>query len=497
MYRHSHARTVFSLFAAFLLVSPACAAPFEITDQSGTVFVGELTQLDAQQIVLEQAGKSQTFSLENLTRIRNLAQNPLYNPLQTPLFGKSDSPAQNASPDRRPGRAEQRDNTEKWDKYAEPVTVVDFTDGSRLVVTAFQFQGRSATCNLLDKKELTLPVDRILAVRFGVQRVADAVTPPEDWRRLAIPSREEAGDRIVVGQPDSLDFYEGVLVEGGPDTISFIMDGETLPVPQRKVFGLVFSTKESGSVQPSTYGGVMSLFDGGQVQLAALTGHSEENSAGYFVWTSAAGVTGMAALDAVETIDFRRKHAVFLAELTPIRTEQFFLFAAAQADNQPFSAMARTFRVHRLPGIERERSAVPWSGFSIQDTRQAALPDWPVPGLAGVKLDGTVYDTGMLLPAGMVLEYALTEPFATLQGTVGIDDRLRPNGAARLVIDGDARRLGEVFLRGDEPAQRLEIPLSGDVRALRLAVEFESGISMPGVIALGEMKLLRRGRAGK
>ncbi len=122
------------------------------------------------------------------------------------------------------------------------------------------------------------------------------------------------------------------------------------------------------------------------------------------------------------------------------------------------------------------------------------MAEQALPGFEGVRLDGNDSASGMLIPAHTVLEYLLEEPFSTIRGLVGIDDRLRPSAAARFTIQVEDQMLGEFLLRGDEPAQSFELALPEaaqpqSARRLRLIVDFVPNRGFPASIGLVNVTL--------
>lgn len=115
----------------------------------------------------------------------------------------------------------------------------------------------------------------------------------------------------------------------------------------------------------------------------------------------------------------------------------------------------------------------------------------PLPGLDGVQLDGVVYQSGLSVPAGTVLEYKLTDNFASLRGIAGIDDRLRPQGNVRLILQADNVLLCDWALRGYEPTKQIRFDLPKDTKTLRITVQDISGIANPFAVSIGNLKLIK------
>ncbi len=466
-----------SLFAVTFLLSASSifAAPFEITDVDGKIVIGRLDMLNDAVLITG----SLALPLENVVQIRNDAKNPFRTEnLSDPPAGKNSIAS----------ILKKQDKTQVGvSKFPDSVAVIDLVDGSRLIATAFNAKGKEASCRLLSGNDLSIPLEKIVAVRLDAKNVTEAKTPPDDWQRIS--TMEKNSDRIIVGLPGTLDFYDGVLAEVGRDAVSFVIDGETLPVPRRKVFGLLFRAEKQVPTSKSYGGGVLTFFDGSRLQLENVTA----DNAGTFFWTTRSGITGTVAFEMVEAIDFSRKNAVSLAELKPIRVDQSLLFSDNHTPGSEKSAFSKTvhaFRANKMLGKNPDAPAI--SGFRLpQNTREKNLPEKPLPGLDGIKSDNHISETGLLIPARTVLEYALDEPFSKLRGTVGFDDRVRPGAAARLLIEADRQLLCDISLQGDEPAKWLDLNLPDKANLLRIKVDYAGGATMPASLGLIDFKLIR------
>ena len=85
--------------------------------------------------------------------------------------------------------------------------------------------------------ELAIPRDTVRALRLQELK-------PE-WRAewAAFLERENARDILVVLKRDGagLDFLSGVVAHVGAEEVQFLLDGDEIPVPRARVFGVVFS----------------------------------------------------------------------------------------------------------------------------------------------------------------------------------------------------------------------------------------------------------------
>lgn len=205
-------------FFIFFLSFPVFAdnTSFEAVDVDGGSVRGQMVALDTQHLTLLTAdsGSEEQVAVSRLDTLRNLNVNRYSDGTNYP----------------RPATA----------KTAFPpnALAIDGVDGSRFVATSLNAKGTTAQARFLDGKELILPIAAIDSIRFDIKNLAELDAMPEDWRAMTSKSGHQ-GDRLVVGQPGALDGYDGIVLEIQPETILFSVDGETLPVPRRRVFGLV------------------------------------------------------------------------------------------------------------------------------------------------------------------------------------------------------------------------------------------------------------------
>lgn len=453
---------------------PASAQVFELTDIDGKTRAASDCSLQAESLTFEFGAEPQELPRTHLVKLRSSGPNPWASPSSSQL-----PPRPGKHPD-------------------EGLYVLDLVDGSRLVAYRFLTQGKTATCQLSDLSETEMPLDRILAVRFVVRGREEIASPPKDWLRLAA-SVDAKGDRLVVGQPDSLDVYPGIVLEVGVQSVSFSVDGETLPVPRRRVFGLLLHHPDSGKAAtalPPTVA-ALTLWDGSRLLLRRLEQDAEKSLA----WTTLGGLSGRTRWTDLEEIVFAGDNAVYLADWTPLRLEQKLLFdrspaGAASKDDSP-ADLLRSFREGRIRS--KTGTADPAAGHSRFDllatippaAKQRTPPTRPLPDFKASLLDGVSRERSLVLPVGTEVEYALPENFASLRGTAGFDDRVRPYGRARLVIQADRQLLGDLLLDGGEPAREIDFAIPGGARKLTISVDFVPETLDTTPLTLGGLKLVK------
>jgi hypothetical protein len=435
---------VFSLWLILLAVSVCTSAAetfFEVVDDEENSFFGTIAALDRTQIEVNVQGTNQTIPLTKLVKIRNLASSPYEGtpPPVSPQKGgwhiPTPSPSGRNVSDRRLADdiIRRLQSNEKITKKVFPGSVValEIKDGSRLTASSFTVTKEQGVCRLLEQEsDLSLPLEQIAAVRLAVHGVSDVINPPADWLGLAVPNTE--GDRLVVGNSGTFDVYTGILGNITAETLSFMVDGEVLPIPRRRVFGFVLH----GEAAPPAGAplATLTLWSGTRGRISDIQLHEDT-----LTWQTATGLTVSVPLDSVNEIDFGEKGIAYLIDFEQVRKE----FAL------PFAAEIKP---------EQLRLLQTFYGNRTQASRE-------------VVLDGVVYGRGITLLGAATLEYRLPKPFAALRAVIGVEDQFRPYASARLQILADSQSLGTWDIRGDAPAQRISLNLPQNCKLITIITE--------------------------
>jgi len=447
----------------FALLSSAWAAEpyFEIIDNEENSIVGTITALDQTRIVVSVGGVSHTIPLEKLVKIRNVLPNP-YGGIPAPATGSQNLRQRVPSAPARRGTNEQRviaslvkemqANEQAARKtFPQSVITLELNDGSRLTATAFTAQKDQGVFRLVDHpNDFSLPLKTLSAVRFSVRSLSEVVNPPADWQRLAVPNT--AGDRLVVGTPDSFDVYTGILHEVSTETVSFAVDGEVLPVPRRKVFGLVFHHEPAAIDEPPF--GTLTLWTGTKGMISAIRLNENELS-----WQTPTGLTATCPLGMVDEIDFAEKGIASLLDCELVRSD-FSL---------PFASDIKPPQLNFLQTFYESRTT-----NSFPETT----------------LDGVVYGRSITLRGKTSLEYLLPRPFIALKAVVGIEDQFRPHVSATFQIVANSQVLGTWELRGDSPSERIQVNLPQNCRTITFIVEPTPHTGLPAVLTIADPKLV-------
>lgn len=289
---------------------------------------------------------------------------------------------------------------------------VEMVDATHVLGDDFVWDGNSATV-LRGAARIDLPIARVRRVEFG------AADRPA-W--LGALPESPADDLVVVARDDGHEIVECAITAVAPDTITVILDGETIPVRRAKVRGLVWSRPRSAA------NGARVTFVGGTLAAAALV------TAGDLLVIDD-GVRLPVAL--LEAIDFAAGRSVALCDLRPDRvtTEPFVGELARVEGVASFFAMRSV--APPAPGAE---VAV---GERAIEVRPRTVATWQVP--------------------------AASRRFHAL---VVRGAGARPQAAVRVAIRGDDRPAREVVVDATNPkGAAVEVDVAGAER-LELVVDF-------------------------
>jgi hypothetical protein len=221
------------------------------------------------------------------------------------------------------------------DAGAGPVRLA-LTDGTVLGGDEFSWQGTTATL-ATSVGSIELPLGRVKSVEWRADGRAEWIgSVPEGT----------ASDLVVVGKPDGFEFVECAISAIGPDTVTVVLDEETIPVKRSKVIGLRWLRSDAGAAL-------------GRTVIDVVGGSLRANSV---AWTDAGLV-----LDAA---DAERKTILSATALVGVdfaagRTTRLVAVAPEQLDVEPFfgalgsiEGLSRSFAPRPVPAVDRAKAAL-------------------------------------------------------------------------------------------------------------------------------------------
>ncbi|MDR1479030.1 MAG: NPCBM/NEW2 domain-containing protein [Planctomycetaceae bacterium] len=382
--------------------------------------------------------------------------------------------------------------------------------------------------------EVVFPFDQIYSVRFAVKSFSDIFEPPAEWLKY-VSETGTSGDRLVISKSGTFDSYSGIVADVTRESVIFSIDGEKLPIQRSKIYGMILHSPDREQVKrKAVSNGQITLWSGTQLMLDSFVlnlvanepvakntnGNNDENnetdksdtadidnsgklSDGKISWKALAGFSGTSLLSETDSIVFSRGNSLYFADILPVIRERLFPFewsdTASKSDNSAAISKFKLFQASRFGVGDKNSSkakvdpslelAVPSSRGTKQSSNQA------LPALEGVVLDGVLYRRGLMLPPKTRLEYVVSDgeqAYSAIRGFAGVDDRLKPNGRAKLTIEVDGKLICSLELRGTDKVKplRYELPKTQN-KKISITVDFADNTTEPIPIGIGDLKLIK------
>jgi len=327
----------------------------------------------------------------------------------------------------------------------QPRVWVDLVDGSSLLAADYAAAEGRARITAFDGQLLDLATDDVAAVRFQPQD--DAVAA--EWARL-LDARHDT-DLLVIRTDGAVDYHHGVIGEVTEALVRFALEGDLLPVKRSKVHGLIYH-RPAGREFSEAACRVLDV-DGSRWVAGSI-----ELDGGSLRWTTLSGLVLARPLSAIARVDFSQGKVVYLSDLEPESVEWTPFFGS----DARLEAMSRFFGPREDQGL-----------------RSGPL-----------ELEGKQYQKGLALHSRTSIVYRLPGDFRRFKAIVGIDDRVRPRGTARLLIHGDQRVLLETTIAGTNPPMSIDLDLTG-VRRLGILVDFGDDLDVADHVDLCEARVVK------
>jgi hypothetical protein len=277
--------------------------------------------------------------------------------------------------------------------------------------------------------------------------------------------RESEKDLLVVAKRDGtgLDFLAGVVTSIGAEKIEFLLDGENVPVPSTRVYGVVFAKAAAeGSEQAGTKSTIRVTSVSGDFLAAKSVSLENEKLQIESAW----GQSLTVPLEQIQKIDLSGGRVQFLSDLEPLE--------------------------ERFDGVDLEGDLL--SGLTDKEQQKLLFGprrDTTMERHSKIRLRGREYSRGLCIHSRTEISWALDQQYSSLDCIAGIDDEVAFNGLYKvgLKISGDDRVLFEqIIATTDEPIS-LHLPVDG-VSTLTILVDFGDKDSTCDWLDLADARLI-------
>ena len=313
--------------------------------------------------------------------------------------------------------------------------------------------------------EIRVPVDAVQSLRI---KAADAVLDSQ-WDTMR--SRQTEKDLLVVTKRDGsgLDFLAGVVSSVQSDKVEFLLDGETVPVPIARVYGVVFGQGVQGSGKTAASKVRVTLRSGD-----VLTGDRWTMSGERFELRTSWGASISGDVAGLQRVDLSAGRLTWLSDLPVLRED----FTGVDPEGSLLAGLASPEEQLLLFGPRR---------------------DVAIQGRTKLKLRGKEYSKGLCIHSRTEVAWALDQKYESLEMQVGIDDEVawQDGGqhSVRLIVRGDDGVLLERMIAGKDEPMSVSLPLTG-VSTLTVVVDFGDEDSICDWLDLADARLrIRQGAA--
>lgn len=358
------------------------------------------------------------------------------------------------------------------EQTSQPTPAADSEQGQLLLANGARLSARLEELSAQNAAATTtigpvqLPRVQLRAVRLSPEN--------RDWddQWQSFLKRDNDEDLLILKKRDGsgLDFYGGAISGMSGDKIDFVLDGDAVPVPRQRVYGLIFTD----TAVPAVPAVRITLSDQSTLTAAALSADAESLK----IRTSW-GEEIPAAWSSIRSIDFSSGRFHYLSDLDPVKEtyngihpRESVLEDLLQDDEELRNAAMRLWKLHR-----------------------DQLPMGPL-GPLPLTLRGRVYRKGVWLFPSCRIDYALDGRYSQFQALAGVDDEVAWNcsdgketSKVRLTVLSDGDEVWNQLIDAPADPVRIGLDVTG-VRTLSLVVDFGDEDNACDFLDLADARLL-------
>lgn len=335
---------------------------------------------------------------------------------------------------------------------------VSLRGGSEFSGSGASKTARDVTLLHSELGELRMPAAAVQSIRIKSDDAAMRV----QWETLRLRQTEK--DLLVVTRRDGagLDFLTGIISTVSAEKVEFLLDGETVPVPAARVYGVVFgeAATEAGK---TTAAKVKMLTKTGDL----LAGEKLTATGGKFEIVMSWGKSISGDVNLLQRVDLSAGRLTYLSDLPALRE----VFSGVDPEGSVLSGLASAEEQALLFGPRR---------------------DMAIQGRTRLRMRGKEYTKGLCVHSRTEIAWALDQKYESLDAIVGIDDEVafQDGGthAVRLIIQGDDKVLVDRLVSGKEQPQPLSLPLAG-VSTMTVIVDYGDADSICDWLDFGDARL--------
>lgn len=330
-----------------------------------------------------------------------------------------------------------------------PLLFVQLTDDSVLTGKSVQMNEKMLTANE-GAQSWEAKVDTVRAIRW---QTAGEKTD-EQWNEIL--SKAASEDLLVIRRDAGLDYLRGVVDWINSETVQFQYSGNSIPVPLKRVAGVILARKEVDRPLPRLQ---MTTTDGGRWMLKAI-----ELKGAEVLLTTMAGVERKIPIDGVDSISYPQLGAVFLTDLEP-----------TQVKHQPYfdSKLNETLAALQTPRYDQS-----YSGDALRVSAKKSATGW------------RQFRRGLAVQSRTEMTYRLAGKYQRFMATAGVGPDSPSQTDIQLKLFSDDREVYSTQLKSADEPMEIDIDVSSTAR-LKLLVDYGENIHVGDRIHLGDARLIK------
>ncbi|MEX2287104.1 MAG: NPCBM/NEW2 domain-containing protein [Planctomycetaceae bacterium] len=316
-------------------------------------------------------------------------------------------------------------------------SIVQMTDGSRLTCKEVAASSRKVSLVGAHLGSFEVAPTAVTSIQFvpADDRIAG------EWQKLL--ARTLKRDLLVIRKGDVLDFQDGIVGDIDGKVVKFLLEGEELPIPREKVFGVIYARRQPSRAKPVC---------------RVTLGRSDELFVGEFAWD---GKTAQAklldgsrvelSLNSLRSLDFSLGKVLYLSQIEP-----------------------------------REVKYTPFFDITWEYRRDRNLDGGPI------RVGKKEYARGLAIHSRTLLRYRIGGEYRRFQTVMGIDESVAGTGRAdvHVVISGDGKALLEADVRAADAPRTLDLDVAG-VRDLEILVDFGGDLDISDHLDLADARVIK------
>ncbi|MGH7199539.1 MAG: NPCBM/NEW2 domain-containing protein, partial [Planctomycetaceae bacterium] len=326
---------------------------------------------------------------------------------------------------------------------------IALADGSQFIGSKLTIADRTASIETPGLGAFDVALTALANVRF------ESLSTPalqEAWDELL--KKDTRRDMLVIQKGETLDHLDGFIGNVTEERISFVLDGDEIPVNRAKVFGVIYAPRRASGSKAVCR---IALAGGGSLQVQSL-GYGGETLAAKLMDGSELALP----VEAVRSLDFSLGKVLYLSEIDPRGEPEYVTFITVGGQNDP--AEAQLIRYRRNQNADGDQ----------------------------LKIGNKFYARGLWLHPRTTIRFRIGGEYRLFRATAGIEQSVAAEGLGNvdLILRGDGKELFRARIASTDDPLPIELDVTG-VRDLELFVDWGENLHLCDHLALGDAQVTK------